>query len=97
MWHFTIRNRFGHSTKPRSLPTVPAAPRACKARLHLDALEDRTVPSGDLVGNLVIFGDSLTDTGNFLPRAPDVIPNAAALYYQGRMSDGPVWVDTLDT
>jgi phospholipase/lecithinase/hemolysin len=68
--------------------------------LHLDALEDRTVPSGGLVGNLVVFGDSLSDTGNFIPNIPPgslppPIAQSMALYYQGRMSDGPIWVDTL--
>src|SRR5262245_23552537 len=62
---------------------------------RLLVLEDRTVPSGGLVGNLVIFGDSLSDTGNFLPLAPPGSIPRPDLYYQGRMSNGPVWVDAL--
>jgi phospholipase/lecithinase/hemolysin len=62
--------------------------------LHLEALEDRTVLSGGLVGNMVIFGDSLSDTGNAALATGGAIPNPA-LYSQGRFSNGPIWVDTL--
>jgi phospholipase/lecithinase/hemolysin len=59
-----------------------------------EALEDRTVPSGGLVANLVVFGDSLSDTGNAALATGGALPNPA-LYYQGRFSNGPIWVDTL--
>ena len=61
---------------------------------RLLVLEDRTVPSGGLVGNLVIFGDSLSDTGNAALATGGALPNPA-LYYQGRFSNAPIWVDTL--
>ena len=49
-----------------------------------------TVQAGEITG-IVSFGDSLTDTGNLYtatgqPPAP---------YYQGRFSNGPVWVEYL--
>jgi phospholipase/lecithinase/hemolysin len=59
----------------------------------LEPLEDRTVPSG-LLGNLVVFGDSSSDTGNAAIATGGAIPNPA-LYYQGRFSNGPIWVDAL--
>ncbi|PNW87493.1 hypothetical protein CHLRE_02g143900v5 [Chlamydomonas reinhardtii] len=42
--------------------------------------------------DLVVFGDSLSDTGNTF-RAVGV--PQADLYYQGRYSNGPIWVDYL--
>jgi phospholipase/lecithinase/hemolysin len=41
---------------------------------------------------MAIFGDSLSDDGNSHILFPD---RAAAPYYQGRFSNGPVWVDRL--
>jgi phospholipase/lecithinase/hemolysin len=52
------------------------------------------VPSGGLIGNLVIFGDSLSDTGNVAIATGGALPNPA-LYFQGRFSNGPIWVDAL--
>src|SRR5262245_59792037 len=88
----TIRNRLPPSAK--RLRNVHTAPRGRGVRLHLEALEDRLVPSGGLVGNLVVFGDSLSDAGNASLSTGGALPNPA-LYYQGRFSDGPIWVDTL--
>jgi phospholipase/lecithinase/hemolysin len=62
--------------------------------MHLEALEERTVLSGGLVGNLVVFGDSLSDTGNAAIATGGALPNPS-LYSQGRFSNGPIWVDTL--
>jgi outer membrane lipase/esterase len=61
--------------------------------LRLETLEDRTVPSG-MVGNMVVFGDSLADVGNASIATHGTFP-PSALYFQGRFSDGPIWVDTL--
>src|SRR5215470_6070233 len=61
--------------------------------LRLETLEDRTLPSG-LVGDLVVFGDSLADVGNASLATQGAFP-PSALYFQGRFSSGPIWVDTL--
>ena len=42
---------------------------------------------------VVAFGDSLTDNGNYYDISPiDILPE---VYYQGRVSNGPVWVEYL--
>jgi phospholipase/lecithinase/hemolysin len=61
----------------------------------VEALEDRTVPSNVPVGNLVVFGDSLADVGNEAILSGGTIPQHSDLYFQGRFSGGPIWVDTL--
>lgn len=71
----------------RALDRLPAP------RPELEALEDRVVPAG-LVGDLVNFGDSLTDTGNVSLATGGAVP-PSAFYFQGRYSGGPIWVDTL--
>ncbi|MDB9309593.1 choice-of-anchor I family protein [Aphanizomenon sp. CS-733/32] len=43
--------------------------------------------------NLVIFGDSLSDTGNFYKASGNTFP--APPNYQGRASNGLIWVDYL--
>ena len=43
--------------------------------------------------NMVVFGDSLSDTGNILISTGGAIPTAP--YFNGRFSNGPVWIDTL--
>jgi phospholipase/lecithinase/hemolysin len=44
---------------------------------------------------IVAFGDSLTDTGNLYAATHDAFPPASDGYYQGRFSNGPVWVEWL--
>jgi outer membrane lipase/esterase len=73
---------------------VHKQPLGSRSRPTLEALEDRALPSNGLVGNLVIFGDSLSDTGNSSLATGGALPNSA-LYYQGRYSNGPIWVDDL--
>lgn len=49
--------------------------------------------------NSFFFGDSLSDTGNMFSLTaglvPSVVPVTGLPYYQGRASNGPVWVDQL--
>jgi 3-phytase len=43
---------------------------------------------------IVAFGDSLTDTGNVYNLAANTFP-ATPPYYNGRFSNGPIWLDVL--
>lgn len=46
--------------------------------------------------SMFVFGDSLSDTGNLKILSPaDYPPPSSGPYYDGRFSDGPVWVETL--
>lgn len=45
--------------------------------------------------SLTIFGDSLSDTGNVFLATGGTQPPAGQPYFNGRYSDGPVWVETL--
>ena len=46
--------------------------------------------------NMFVFGDSLSDTGNLKILSPSDYPGPdAGPYYDGRFSDGPVWIDSL--
>ncbi len=42
---------------------------------------------------IVVFGDSLSDNGNFYALYPLWVPEE--YYYQGRFSNGPVWVEYM--
>jgi len=42
--------------------------------------------------NIVVFGDSLSDQGNFYSMSGGQPPEP---YFEGRYSDGPVWVEHL--
>lgn len=43
---------------------------------------------------MVVFGDSLSDTGNLYKAAECILPISPP-HYEGRFSNGPVWVETL--
>jgi len=43
---------------------------------------------------IIAFGDSLSDNGNFYSLSGDTIPPSPP-YYQGRFSNGPVWVEDM--
>ncbi|MBT8443605.1 MAG: SGNH/GDSL hydrolase family protein [Gammaproteobacteria bacterium] len=45
------------------------------------------------VGGLVVFGDSLSDTGNLFAATGGTVPPPP--YFNGRFSNGLIWVDTL--
>lgn len=57
-----------------------------------------TFPSCLWAGHLVVFGDSLSDVGNVYADsiAQGLVPDPPSPpYYEGRMSNGPIWVDYL--
>jgi len=45
--------------------------------------------------SLTVFGDSLSDTGNIYIATGGAQPPSSQPYYNGRFSNGPVWIDTL--
>lgn len=45
-------------------------------------------------GDLVVFGDSLSDNGNFYEASGNTTPPSPP-YWEGRFSNGPVWVEEL--
>jgi outer membrane lipase/esterase len=57
-------------------------------------LEDRNLLSASLIGNLVNFGDSLSDAGNLSLATGGAIP-ASPPYVGGHFTNGPIWADTL--
>jgi phospholipase/lecithinase/hemolysin len=48
---------------------------------------------GDMFTNVVAFGDSLSDNGNLYRLTYGAFPNSN--YFEGRFSNGPVWVEYL--
>lgn len=44
--------------------------------------------------NIVVFGDSLSDNGNLYEFMKRQVPESPP-YYEGRFSDGPVWIERL--
>ncbi|MCS3456342.1 phospholipase/lecithinase/hemolysin [Aeromonas sp. BIGb0405] len=44
---------------------------------------------------IVVFGDSLSDTGKMYGKMRGYLPSSPP-YYQGRFSNGPVWLEHLD-
>lgn len=56
-----------------------------------------TTASALTYSDLVIFGDSLSDTGNLSLATGGANPGTAQPYYQGRFSDGLIWTDYLAT
>ncbi len=75
-------------------------PRTHTLRLRLERLEDRVAPAGLPFSELLVFGDSLSETGNAFARSGGFVPppvdvNGSPLYFQGRFTNGPNWVETL--
>jgi outer membrane lipase/esterase len=52
------------------------------------------VLAGPIVSNVIVFGDSLSDVGNVFLLSGGTIPPDPP-YFQGRFSNGPVWVEGL--
>lgn len=48
--------------------------------------------SAQTVSKFIVFGDSLSDNGNTYEYSHHTKPPAAS-YYQGRYSNGPIWID----
>lgn len=46
------------------------------------------------INNIVVFGDSLSDNGNLYEYMQHHVPESPP-YYEGRFSDGPIWVELL--
>lgn len=71
--------------------------RRCAASLALGFAALSSLPALALpYTSLTVFGDSLSDTGNvFLFTSGQGSPFPTAPYYNGRFSDGPVWIDVL--
>jgi len=55
-------------------------------------LSGSAVPAGR-INQIVVFGDSLSDSGNLFAATMGTTPPPP--YYQGRFSNGPVWVEDL--
>ncbi|CAG8493757.1 13548_t:CDS:2 [Acaulospora morrowiae] len=61
--------------------------------LRKDHLEDDK--DDCVVPDLVLFGDSLSDNGNIFKATNDTVP-PPSFYYNGRFSNGRVWIEDLD-
>src|SRR5689334_7437247 len=64
----------------------------CSICIATLALADR---ARGAYSQIVVFGDSLSDTGNVNNQTFGISPGSG--YYQGRFSNGPVWVEDLAT
>ncbi|MEH2327094.1 MAG: SGNH/GDSL hydrolase family protein [Nostoc sp.] len=53
-----------------------------------------TKASAGSFDQLYVFGDSLSDTGNIYNATAKIYPQSPP-YFEGRFSDGPIWVDYL--
>jgi len=52
------------------------------------------VSSGQKIDNIYVFGDSLSDDGNIYHATGNTVPPSPP-YYQGKFTNGQVWVETL--
>ena len=78
---------------------TPHLPRDLRARLHLFAIVlvlalAGHAPAATAYSTMYIFGDSLSETGNYAAVGAGHITYPAP-YAPGRFSNGPVWVDYL--
>src|SRR5262245_43467216 len=90
-----------HANSQRELEpairTVPAClHRACRAILVLAVtFSVATVASAGPYTQLIVFGDSLSDVGNIAASSFGIYPGP--YYWNNRFSNGPVYVESLDT
>lgn len=49
----------------------------------------------NVISELVVFGDSLSDTGNLFDATGGVFPPPLSGYDNGRFSNGPIWIEAL--
>ena len=82
MTTLTMRRLVGTAALVACALTGALAPTAASALTYTD---------------LVIFGDSLSDTGNLSLATGGAAPGTAQPYYQGRFSNGLIWTDYLAT
>lgn len=50
--------------------------------------------SAEPLNKIVVFGDSLSDNGNLYELLQHIVPESPP-YYEGRFTNGPVWVENL--
>lgn len=74
------------------MPTIKYAGTAAIAALFL-AISIAAHASQPAFDAIYVFGDSYSDVGNIFIATGGLTP--AAPYYQGRFSNGPIWVDHL--
>lgn len=67
-----------------------------KITLTFLALIFSTLVSAAPLNKIVVFGDSLSDNGNLYAYMKQQLPLSPP-YYEGRFSNGPVWVELLTT
>jgi phospholipase/lecithinase/hemolysin len=64
--------------------------------LGLVALTVQAADSRPAFSRIVMFGDSLSDTGKMYRKMLGFLPSSPP-YYEGRFSNGPVWLEQLTT
>jgi phospholipase/lecithinase/hemolysin len=57
------------------------------------AIESRNTLKVRNYEQIIVFGDSLSDTGNAFRASNGAVPGAG--YFEGRFSNGPLWIDQL--
>lgn len=65
-----------------------------KLKTSLLSLLFSTIVSASPISNIVVFGDSLSDNGNLYEYMQHRVPQSPP-YYEGRFTNGPVWIEQL--
>src|SRR4051812_28226716 len=77
----------------KSLNKIPGA-RLLLASAVLLVSAAHAIADGTAFSKIVVFGDSINDTGNLTRLTNGAFPNAPTFTY-GRQTNGPVWVEYL--